>query len=548
MVKSARDIQLIELKDTILSLQKTIDSLNVTNSSLNETIQSLQNSLAAEKENSAHLKEQVDYLTQKLFGRSSEKKAIPYPGQLSLFDEAETTADPSVEEPAKADEKTIHVKGHDRKAKQKLNDKLEGLPVEKRVSELPESDRFCPDCNSPLVAIGQNFVRREIEIIPAKIQVIEYYDTVYKCEACEENPDVSSTPFVKARPQESLFPHSLASESAVAYVDYQKYVMGSPLYRLEKDWLIQGLQISRATMANWVIMAADIYFRPLYEYFHRLLLEREFLMGDETRFQVLKEPGREPTSLSYIWVFRSGEDGESPIIIYYYSPSRARAVAVSFLDGFEGYFMCDGYSGYNDLPGAKRCACFAHIRRDFLDAVPKSKRNDMSLPSVQGVAYCDKLFALEKKAREKNLSFDELKEYRIKYEEPIIDAFIEWVKAQVVTKGSKLYKAVTYATERIPYMKTYLEDGRCSLSNNLTENTVRPVVTGRKNWLFADTVKGAEASVITYTIVEMAKANGLNPYKYLVHILKKRPSNTWTDDQLAELAPWNQEVQSLCKI
>lgn len=540
MNNQARDFLLIELKDTILNLRKTIESLN-------ETIANQQKSLEEKEEKNAKLQEQVDFLTKKLFGKSSEKK--PFPGQYSFFesfDEAENTADPNASEPFDSEEDTTEVKAHRRKTKKRIKEKYENLPVVKRVIDLPDDQKFCLECNAPLVKVGETFVRRQLEIIPAKIQLVEIYETTYKCEACEINPEKEATPFVKARPIEGLFPHSPASESVVAFIIYNKYVLGLPLYRQEKDWLLQDVEISRATMANWIIMAAEKYLKPLYDLLHKLLLERKFLMADETRFQVLKEQDRDPTSISFIWVFRSGEDGEPQIIIYHYSPSRARAVAADFLAGFEGYLMCDGYSGYNDLPGVIRCACFAHIRRDFLDAVPKSKVNDKSLTAVQGVEYCDKLFYLEKQAKDKGLAGDELKEYRLKKEEPVIDAFIEWIKSQHSTKGTRLYKALTYATERIPLMKNYLEDGRCSLSNNLTENSVRPVTVGRKNWLFADTVKGAESSVICYTMVEIAKANSLNPLKYIQYILSQRPQSHWSEEQLSKLLPWEPVVKEIC--
>lgn len=162
-----------------------------------------------------------------------------------------------------------------------------------------------------------------------------------------------------------------------------------------KDWKQYGAEISRTTLANWIIYCAQHYFQPVYDYFHRELLKRSFLMGDETRVQVLNEPERRPQSQSFMWLFRSGEDGLPVIILYGYSPTRSGDNAVKFLDGFSGYLETDGYQGYNKVPGIKRCSCWAHIRRYFIDAIPKGKQFDYSQPAVQGVQYCDRLFRIE---------------------------------------------------------------------------------------------------------------------------------------------------------
>ena len=191
--------------------------------------------------------------------------------------------------------------------------------------------------------------------------------------------------------------HSPASPSSVAYVIYQKYANAMPLYRQEQDWKTQfGVELSRGTMANWIIYCAEHYLKPLYEYFHRELLKRKFLMADETRVQVLKEPGREAQTDSFMWLFRTGEDEGPPIILYGYRQTRAKYNAEDFLKGFEGYLETDGYQGYDNLPGIKRCCCWAHVRRYFFDAIPKGKEGDFSHPAVQGVEYCDKLFFYER--------------------------------------------------------------------------------------------------------------------------------------------------------
>lgn len=204
-------------------------------------------------------------------------------------------------------------------------------------------------------------------------------------------------------------------------------------------------------------------------------------MADETPLQVLDEPGRRAQTKSYMWLFRNGEDGEPPIILYKYAETRAGDNAVEFLDGFKGYLMCDGYSGYNKVPNAKRTACWAHVRRYLTDAIPKGRQLDYAQPAVQGVFYINQLFHLEDVIKAKNTSFDAIKKARLKKEQPIVEGFLSWVDQQTPVRGSRMDKAVTYIQNRRSDLTTYLEDGRCSFSNNLSENAIRPFTVGRKN-------------------------------------------------------------------
>jgi hypothetical protein len=303
---------------------------------------------------------------------------------------------------------------------------------------------------------------------------------------------------------------------------------------------------SRGTLGRWIKIWSDEYFAPLYEYFHRLLVKRQFAMADETRIQVLKEPERNPETDSFMWLFRSGEDGLPPLILYRYTETRAKFNAVEFLKGFKGYLMTDGYQGYNNLPDIIREACWAHIRRYFCDAIPTGKKDDLSEPAVQGVQYCDRLFAIERYCREQCYTYEKRYEFRKKKAPQILLAFWAWLEKQHPVKGSRMAKAVTYALNQKPYAENYLQDGRCSLSNNPSENSIRPFTVGRKNWLFCDTPGGAHASATVYTMVEMAKAHGLNVEKYLTFLLQKRPHAGMTDEELEKLAPWSEEARVFC--
>lgn len=539
MAQNAKDIQLRDLKDLTNELRETNRLLK----KMLEESQKREEELKQERDN---LKGQVDYLTKKLFGSSSEKGIGQIPGQMDLFNEVEASADPSLEEADAKDateenQEDVSKKGP-RKKRSTDKERYKGVPVEKRYLEPSEGTPVCEECGSLMEKIGEEFVRRELRITPARAKVIEYYSVNYACKQCMD--DAVSPTIVKGKDGKAHMMYGMASASTVAWIIYQKYCNGMPLYRIEQDLGNLGVKIGRATLSNWVIKNGTAFFTPMYEFFHRKLLERGFAMADETPVQILHEPGRRAQTQSYMWLFRSGEDGEYPIILYKYSETRAGDTAADFLDGFHGYLMCDGYSGYNKVKTAKRLACWAHVRRYLIDAIPKGKQLDYSQPSVQGVMYINQLFDKEDKIRKKYKTFDAIKEARDSQERPIIEGFLSWLDKQEPVRNSRLDKAVTYIRNRREHLATYLEDGRCSFSNNLSENSIRPFVVGRKGWLFCNTPAGAETSAMAYTMVEMAKANGVNPYHYLTFLFEKQPNETMSDDELEQLAPWNDEVKA----
>lgn len=537
MAQSAKDIQLRELKDLVNELKETTKLLR-------KTLEDVQKEKAAIQQERDNFKEQVDYLTKKLFGSSSEKGACDIPGQMNLFNEAESEMDPAAEtsDQLVATEKPEKAEKPDRKKRSTNEERFKGIPVKKVMLEPDATDLTCSKCGGEMVPIGTEFVRRELKIIPARATVIEYYSVNYACKSCRQN-DVTPT-IIKGKDGKAHMMYGMASASTVAWVVYQKFCNGMPLYRIGQDLGRLGAKISRATLANWVIKNSEAFFAPMYDFFRRKLLERDFAMADETPVQVLHEPERRAQTKSYMWLFRSGEDGDFPIIIYKYSETRAGDTAVDFLDGFRGYLMCDGYSGYNKVKTAKRLACWAHIRRYLIDAIPKGKQLDYAQPAVQGVMYTNQLFDIEDKIRQKYKTFDAIKEARLKQEKPIIEGFLSWLERQNPIRNSRLDKAVTYIRNRKDYLASYLDDGRCSFSNNLSENCIRPFVVGRKGWLFCDTPAGAQASAMAYTMVETAKANKVNVYHYLTFLFDHQPNAQMTDEELEQLAPWNEDVKA----
>ena len=532
MADSSKDIQLRELKDMIHDLQKMIKTLQAVVDAANKR----EEALTQERDN---LKEEVDLLRKKLFGTSSEKRVLDIPGQLNFFNEAELEQDPALAQMEELEASSPEKTPKKRKARATDAERFKGILVEKEYLDLSEKEKNCPVCGTALKQIGEEFVRRELVFIPARLKVREYYSRNYECPQCSQH----GIPVIKkgkdGRPH---MLYGMACAGTVAWVMYQKFCNALPYFRQEKDWKQYGASITRKTMANWVIQNSEAFFLPMYKYFQRKLLERKFAMADETPLQVLHESGRRAQTQSYMWLFRSGEDGLPPIILYKYSETRAGENAVDFLHGFKGYLMCDGYSGYNKVPDAKRTACWAHIRRYLTDAIPKGKALDYTQPSVQGVMYINQLFHLEDIIKAKHTSFDAIKKARLEKEKPVVEGFLSWLDQQAPVRGSRMDKAVTYIQNRRSYLTTYLEDGRCSFSNNLSENAIRPFSVGRKNWLFCDTPNGAQASALVYSMVEMAKANGVNVY--LTYLLEKMPSDRMSDEELELLAPWNENVKT----
>ncbi len=504
-------------------------------------IQRLENTIKDLQNQVSNLTEMVMLLRKEKFGSSSEKTPKQIEGQLSLFNEAELEADGSVMEPIKKD-----VRSYTRvNARAKREELIKNLPVREILCQSAPEDQICPDCHSSLRPLGKETVREELEYIPAKLQIVRYVRMSYECPKCKH----TDHPYIqKALTPTSLLNHSLASPSSVANVMYQKYGNSVPLYRQEKDWEQLGISLSRATMANWVIRCSQDYLMPIVEHLRKELLSRDIVHCDETPVQVLKEEGKKPQTKSYMWLYRTGNDERAPIVLYDYQSSRNGEHAATYLKGFRGYVHSDGFSGYNKLKDITRCGCWAHLRRKFVEAIPAKKSKDASLTSAEiGRDYCNQLFKIEDSL--KDLSPDERFHKRLELEKPVLEAFWRWLENLTFLKSSALGKAVVYARNQKTYMENYLLDGRLAISNNAAENAIRPFTVGRKNWLFADTPKGAAASAAVYSLIETAKANDLNVYTYLEYLLLYMPDTDWLNDpaQLDYLMPWSESVRAECK-
>ena len=541
MAQSAKDIRINELLDA--------------NSQLNTTVKHLVDALTQKDKALADMQTRLDEMTEelkllrkKLFGSSTEHMSNPYVNSDQLTIYPFLGIEPE-KEPEPIEAEYIEIQGYtkSKKAKSTLKEQFSNIPVKQVfIDSLSDEDKLCPTCGTEMQPIGTEIIRREVIHVKPSMYMLEYVGTTYGCPVCKDTEDPQ---FVKDnKAPAALIKGSYTSPSLTSWVLYEKFAKSVPFYRLEKSLEELGAKISRTTMANWAIQCNSLYFKHLTDYFHRELLKRKYLMMDETPIQVLHEPGRTPESKSYVWLMRSGNDGLPPIIYYRYAPTRSGDVALELTDGIQPgtYLMCDGFSGYNKLKDVRRCTCYAHIRRYFYEAIPAGHDRDITNPAVQGVMYCNKLFSYENKYAERHYKPETIKKRRLKDEKPVIEAFLDWADKQVVTGNSKFSKALTYFKNRRNDLMTYLEDGHCSLSNNWSENSIRPVTVGRKNWLFSSSVDGAEASMNIYAIIEMAKLHGLNRQKYIEYILEHRPSAEMTDEELSLLAPWNKDVQETC--
>lgn len=525
-------------------LQKTIEQKDGQIEELRRTIMQLQATVA-------NLNETIEEFRRKFFGASSEK--------------SRRKTEEGAEE---AEEEKVTVRSHtrERRPKSRREELYANLPVREVRCPLPEEGRLCPDCDAPMETIAWAFAREELRITPATVERIHYMQEVLACPACREE---DSTTIVKASTPTALFAHSPASPSMAAFVMYQKFMNAVPFYRQEMDWLQMGAPLARETTANWCIKGAQLYFQPVYGLLHEYLLKREILHADETVCQVLHEEGKAASSNSYFWIYLSGNDGLPPIILYEYQPGRKGEYAKDFLEGFHGLLECDGYTGYNSVENVTLVCCLAHCRRYFFEAIPAARRRKLKLldvgspeeipeeaadpekakeenriPAEIGLSYCNKLFRVERTLKE--LSAEERKAKRLELEIPIWDSFWAWLETLKPLGGSLLEKAVGYASGHRELLGNYLLDGRCEISNNRAERCAKSYGTGRKNFLFHDSVAGAKSSAIIYSLVETAKANHLNVFQYLYTLLLYMPDYKNEPAGVEAMMPWSDFIKERC--
>lgn len=486
--------------------------------------------------------EQFRLAQQKRFGASSEKT---HPDQLemNLFNEAEVLATPASEEPNRETVTYSRKKstGH-REAK------LDGFPVETIHYTLLEEEQVCSCCSGALHEMSTE-IRNEITVIPAEVKVTRHVRHVYACRRCER--EEIRTPIVTAPMPKPVYPGSLASPSIMAYVMSQKYVDSQPLYRQEQQFARLGLTISRQTLANWMMVGADQWLSLLTERMKEHLLMQDILHADETTLQVLREPGKSAESQSYLWLYRTGRMGP-PIVLYDYRPSRGGEHPRNYLAGFGGYLHVDGYPGYHKVKNVTLVGCWSHARRKYdeaLKVLPPSQEKT-GTAAEHGLQFCNQLFSIERELKEKTP--EERHAIRQERSRPVLDAYFAWLKQQRsrTLPKSKLGEAITYSLNQWEKLTAFLNDGRLELDNNRSERSIKPFVIGRKNWLFANTPRGAKASAIIYSVIETAKENDLNPFKYLTYLFEQLPQlpDLKDPEALDKLLPWSKSLPLICRV
>ncbi len=480
------------------------------------------------------LLEQINLARAQRFGASSEKLTLD---QLGLsFDEAEVTAlaaDVLTEQEAPQQQtEDVPVASYRRRRSGRRPLPPELPRVEIHYTLEGEACR-CGHCSSELQPMGQK-VSEQLDIIPAKVQVLRHLRTTYRCTQCEAGKIVSAP-----RPAQPI-PKSNASPGTLAQVAVAKYVDGLPLYRQEQQLKRIGVELPRATLASWMVKAGTLV-QPLINLLRERMLDYPVLAMDETRIQVLKEKGRAPQSLSWLWVQRGGPP-DHPIVLYDYDPSRGQQVPTRLLGEYGGFLQSDGYEAYSAVANANgivQVGCWAHARRRFeqaLKAQGKSAKGKSTSLAAQAVNRIGLLYKIERKAQ--RMSDEERLALRQQRAMPVLDALHAWLQEHMprVPAQSALGKAMAYLHAQWPKLTVYATDGRLRIDNNLVENAIRPFVIGRKNFLFCDSVAGATSSANLYSLIETAKANGLQPYDYLKRIFTELPAAD-TVEQIEALLP-----------
>lgn len=493
----------------------------------------------------AMLSDRLTLAQRKQFGSSSEKYADGYT-QLNLFNEAETETDPNVPEPEMEE---IHPSSYKRKKRtgKKEEDLSAFETTEVTEYKLEGTDRYCPECGSKYKVVTKERVKY-LKFIPARFEVMEEVTYVYSCPKCG----------TMTRPEKEppLLKGSIATPSLVAGIMNAKYVNGMPLARQEREFARYGLNLSTKTMANWIILCADRYLQPLYELMKEEFLRSRYAHGDETRVQVIDEPEQKGSTQNWMWVYLTDEFSGSPrMILFQYERTRAGYHPVNFLGGqFHGYFTCDGYQAYHNLPEEVIVTgCMAHARRRFDEALTVLKKDFTKEQIKETTAYqamtrIGMLYKIEESIRK--CSPEKRYEERQKQAKPLLEAFFEWLHSLEgsVDRSSRIGEAVLYTLNQEMYLKRYLEDGHLNIDNTAAERAIKNFAIGRRNWLFAKSIRGAQASATVYSITETALLNGLKPYNYLTYVLGKMKGLGAfpAKEAILKLLPWSSELPDDC--
>ncbi|MGL5084481.1 MAG: IS66 family transposase, partial [Clostridium sp.] len=488
-----------ELSEETKLLVSKVELIEEELSKKDKEIQQLKNEIAL-------LKGVISNSNRKIFGASSEQVDA---NQLSLFNEAEKHSDSKSKEP------TVEEITYKRAKKGNTTNKKDNLANLETViieHKLEGEDLKCDECGDELTEIGVKSEKIIIKYVPAKLIAEKHIMYSYACRSCEKETGEGN--IVSTTAPKSIFYNSMASNELVAHTVALKYQHAMPLYRQESYFSMMGATLSRQTLCNWSMSAAKAL-EPLYNHMKEDLLKRDYIHADETTLKVINDNGKDSKSKKYMWLYMSETD-DRPVILYDYQSTRASSCPKNFLGDFRGYLQTDGYSGYNSVSGATRIYCLAHIRRKFFEIISNLDQETLKKSrAIIGFNYCEKIYKIEKELRESysndenyyNIRFD----IRKKLLTPLIDQFIDYIGIEIqnALPKSPLGKALEYAKKHVPSLKNVLLNGTLEIDNNAAERKIKPFVIGRKNFLFANTSKGATCSAQIYSVIETAKSNNL---------------------------------------
>ncbi len=459
----------------------------------------------------SNLQSQIQALNKHRFGSSSEKDEK----QMPLFNEAESLVDSKPK---------IKTKGKKKKAGVRKPLPKE-LPRQEVIHDLDKEQKTCPKDGTELKHIGE-VTNEQLKFIPASVKVIKHKCYKYACPKCNKH-------IITATKPKDPIPKSIATPELLSYVSVSKYADGLPLYRLSQMFNRLDIKISRTNLANWMIQCGTLI-QPLVNLIADEIRNQSCIHIDETTLQVLKEPGKKVQSKSYMWVQRAGDN-----ILFNYDSSRSQKVAENLLADYDQAIMCDGYGGYDSVVTKNkltRLGCWAHARRYFIKVTDQGKNQN----AQNMIELIGKLYGIEKSIRENKYKPDKIKAIRTEQSVPILKEIRQQLDdtLHTITPSGLMGKALGYLHKQWSYLIGYIENGHYPIDNNAAENAIRPFVIGRKNWLFANSVRGAKASANLYSIIETAKAHKINPEEYLTNIFRKLP-NANTIEKIEKLLPWN---------
>ena len=526
-----------EMAAMILRMQKQQLELQQLQAQMEQTQLQLQQQIST-------LNEKIAIMNARHFGRSTEKLST-LPGQMNIFNEADAAAAEAIAEPA-----IEQVILRRKKQKGKRKEDLSRLP--KRI----ENHELTKERLKEI--FGENGWKRlpdevysRVEYQPAVKEVVEHHVAVYAA----KKADVDT--IVRADRPVDLLRNSIATPSLVAAIMNAKYTNAIPLYRIAQDFEQNDMILGRATMANWVIRCAERYLSLVYDRLREHLCQNDVLQVDETTCQVTKD-GRSSDAKSYMFVYRTSElSVGKPVILYQYSKTRSRSSVQRFLEGFSGILVSDAFSGYKALdkeePDIRAAFCWAHARRDYADALKalKGDAKDLAHETIAHKALTQIAAIYKAESELKNESIEKRKIRRHKEVLPLVEAYFAWVREQepATILSEKTRDGLKYSLNQEKYLRVFLENGEVPIDNSATERAIRPFTIGRANWHIIDTIHGAQASAVIYSLVETAKANKLKIYEYLKHLLTEIPKHMddTSLDFLDDMLPWSETLPEECR-